>query len=179
MLKKALGVTAVMFLLAGCTESLSELGGMPSTNLNDGDNAFFKTIALSNMAEIDSSKLAIARSDNSAVKTFAQHMIDDHTKASQQLSDLAVAKGVILPVELDSKDQAKIDSLSSKSGPDFDHTYAEMQVAAHKQAIAADQSEADNGLDPETKKLATNLLDTLKMHLNMAEQIESTNTTSN
>jgi putative membrane protein len=175
MLKKTLGVAAILLLVAGCTESLTELGGMPSTNLNDGDNAFFKKMALANMAEIDTSKLAIARSDNDKVKAFAQHMIADHSKVSQQLSDLADAKGVILPVELDSRDQTKLDALSSKSGMDFDHSYMDLQVTAHKQAIAADQDEADNGLDPDTKTFAGKMLDTLKAHLSMAEQLQSVN----
>jgi putative membrane protein len=130
---------------------------------------------LANMTEIDTSKLALSRSDNIQVKTFAQHMIDDHSKAGQELSDLAMAKGVILPAEIDSKDQKVIDELSSKSGQQFDRAYAELQVTAHKEAIAVDQDEADNGIDPDTKAMAAKLLDTLKMHLSMAQQLQSTN----
>ena len=171
-----LTITVLMtLLLAGCSESLTELGGMPSTNLNDGDNAFFKKISLANMAEIDSGKLALARSENIAVKNFAQRMIDDHTKAGQQLSDLAMGKGVILPVELDSKDQSQIDTLSSKSGYDFDHGYAQMQLADHQRAIAIAQDESDNGIDPDTKAFAAKLLPTLKMDLSMVQQLQSAN----
>jgi putative membrane protein len=166
-------IASLLLLVGGCGQSMQDLGGSPSTTLADGDNNYFKTISLSNMTEIDSSKLALTQSQNADVKQFAQHMIDDHTNAANQVAALAAQKGVVLPTQLDSMHQSLIDDLTSKSGSDFDKAYIDLQVKAHNQTIAADQSEANNGLDPQVKQLANSLLDTLKMHLSMAEKLQS------
>jgi putative membrane protein len=166
-------IVGLAVVLGGCEESMQQLGGNPSPNLSDGDNNFYKTLAIANMTEIDTSNLALTQSQNQAVKDFAQKMIDDHSKAENELASLAAEDEVTLPSELDAKHQSALDDLKALNGPDFDKAYIDLQVKAHKQTIAADEFEADNGMDSKTKGLANNLLDTLKMHLSMAEKLQS------
>jgi putative membrane protein len=173
MIKPMAIAASILLFLGGCSQSMQDLGGSPSANLSDGDNSWFKTIAISNTLEINTSKLALQESQNADVKQFAQHMIDDHTAAGEKVSTLAAQKGVTLPTQLDSMHQSLYDDLQTKSGNDFDKAYVDLQVKAHNQTIAADESEANNGLDPQVKQLATDLLDTLKMHLSMAEKMQS------
>ena len=52
-----------------------------------------KKAAISNLFEIQSNQLALQKSQNEQVKKFAQMMVDDHTKAGEQLkSTLSTAK---------------------------------------------------------------------------------------
>jgi putative membrane protein len=152
---------------------MQDLGGKNSTMLAGGDNDWFKTITVGNEIEIQSSQLALTHSTNQSVKDFAQHMIDDHRMAEGKVGDLAAQKGVALPTKLDADHQMMLDDLTTKSGPDFDKAYIADQVQAHKDAVAADKNEADNGIDPQVKGLASSLLDTLQMHLSMAEKLQN------
>jgi putative membrane protein len=46
---------------------------------------FVKKTTVSNLFEIQSSQLALQKSQNEQVKKFAQMMVDDHTKAGKEL----------------------------------------------------------------------------------------------
>jgi len=173
MLKPITLIASLLLFVVGCGQTMQELGGSPSPNLNDGDNGFFKTIAIANKTEIDSSRMALDQSQNSGIRDFAQRMIDDHTAAQNELSTLARQKQVTLPTRLDSEHQSILDDLKSKSSTDFDKAYLDVQVKAHKDTIAADQDEANNGVDPQVKGLAGRLLDTLNMHLSMAQKLQN------
>ena len=73
------------------------------------------------MFEIQSSKLALTKSSSDSIKKFAQQMIDDHTKSSDQLKTTVASASVsAMPVPaLDSKHQKILDKENSKTGSDF------------------------------------------------------------
>jgi putative membrane protein len=45
--------------------------------------------AVSDMFEVQSSRLALEKSNNSQIKQFAQKMVDDHTKVSNEMKSMA------------------------------------------------------------------------------------------
>src|SRR3954447_10075822 len=53
------------------------------------------------MFEIQSSQLALSKSQNADVKAFAQKMVDDHTKAADELKTAAASQGVTVPAAMD------------------------------------------------------------------------------
>src|SRR5690242_9906613 len=65
--------------------------------LSHSDSSFLKDAAEVGLYEVQGSKIALQKSTDPQVKAFAQQMIDDHTKASQDLEALASQKGVKLP----------------------------------------------------------------------------------
>src|SRR5688500_6306596 len=70
------------------------------------DPALFVTMAgVSNLFEIQSSEVALERSENSDVQAFAQRMIDDHTAATERLQQVATEQGLEVPAELDATHQ--------------------------------------------------------------------------
>jgi predicted outer membrane protein len=52
------------------------------------DSLFLQAATAGNAFEIETSRLALQKSNNNAIKTFAQRMIDDHTKAQQSVNNL-------------------------------------------------------------------------------------------
>jgi putative membrane protein len=73
---------------------------------------FVKEVAISDMFEIQSNKLAQDKG-NAAEKSFASQMVTDHTKTSAELKTL-VSSGKVkaeLPAVLDSSHQSKLDKL--------------------------------------------------------------------
>jgi putative membrane protein len=176
--KTLLGAVAAAALLGTAHgQATPEPAAKPAASagaLSKGDQKILMDMGQGNMAEIEIAKLAQTKSQNEPVKTFAQQMIDDHTKAQSEVQQLASAKGVTLPTELDKKHKALADKLAAMSGEAFDKLYlAQGGVADHKKMhamLAAAQSKAK---DPDVKALAVRMLPTVDQHLKAAQQLGS------
>jgi putative membrane protein len=141
-----------------------------ATNKVD-DKKFVKEAAMGGMAEVELGKLATQKGTSESVKQFGQKMIDDHTKANDQLKEVASKDNIQIPAALDKKHQERIDKLSKLDGAAFDKAYAKDQVKDHKNDIKDFQAEAQGGSDPNVKAFATNTLPVLQQHLQLAENL--------
>jgi putative membrane protein len=142
------------------------LGVSPSTP------DFVKQVAISDMFEIESNKLA-EQKGNAAEKGFASQMVKDHTKTSNELKEL-VASGKVkveLPTALDSAHQSKLDKLKSKTGKDFSSDFSSMQKEAHEDAVSLFERYSKGGDNADLKTWAGMTLPALKHHLEMAEAL--------
>jgi putative membrane protein len=137
------------------------------------DSAFVKEAAAGGMAEVDMGKLAQEKASNDQVKQFGSRMVQDHSKANDELKQVAGVKGVQLPAGPHAKAQAEMKKMQSLSGSAFDKHYMDHMVADHKKDIAAFEKEAKSGKDPEVKAFAAKTLPTLKEHLQLAQQAQS------
>ena len=126
---------------------------------------FASKAAGSNMFEIESSRLALKSASSSDVKAFAQQMIDDHTKAGNELKAAASnASDIKVPDALDDMHKASLDSLAGKSGAGFDDGYIADQKKAHDEAVALFTDYSTSGDNPQLKEFAAKTLPVLKMH---------------
>lgn len=134
--------------------------------------AFLKQAAENNHAEIESSRLAVQKSSDNRIKTFAQQMIEDHGKTAEELNRLAAAKGVDLPEGPSVLQKAKIKLLGSAEGSNFDRLYSEnMGITAHRETLELFQKAMDNVKDGEVRDFVAKTLPTLRHHLEMARQL--------
>jgi putative membrane protein len=108
---------------ANATTSASSTRAGASSTVASADQRMMRDIAYSNLSEIAAGKLALEKSQSDDVKSFAQKMIDDHTKAQQELQTLADSKGVKLPTEPDAKHKTMAKMLSALKGEAFDKRY--------------------------------------------------------
>lgn len=136
---------------------------------------FVQTVAMSDMFEIESGRLAAQKAENVDVKSFGQHMVDDHSKTSKQLKQLVDDEDIKaeLPAKLDGDHQAKLDKLKALSGTRFDKDYVQVQVNAHEKAVALFESYAAAGENDDLKKWADDTLPTLKDHLKEAKDLNA------
>ncbi|PDT28489.1 DUF305 domain-containing protein [Rhizobium sp. L9] len=133
---------------------------------------FVKEAAASDMFEIASSKLAIERGDD-ATKAFAQQMLTDHQKTSEELKAL-VSGGKVkaaLPSAMTSDQQSMLDKLNSLQGADFNKQYHSDQESAHEDAVDLFKRYGDEGDNPELKAWAASTRPALEHHLQMAEEL--------
>lgn len=135
------------------------------------DQRFVRDAAEGGMAEVELGKLAAEKGSSQDVKNFGQRMVDDHSKANDQLKQIASNEGVTLPEKLDAKDRALRIRLSKLSGATFDRVYMENMVRDHKKDVADFQKESTSGSDPAVKQFASQTLPTLQEHLQQAESI--------
>jgi len=147
--------------------SASGTGAMVSRD----DSKMMTDLAHANIAEIETGKLALEKSQNEQVRKFAQHMIDEHTSALKELQTLAQAKGVTLPDGTDLKHKTMATALKVMSGNSFDTQYMKRAgVGDHQQTIELLQKTQKNAKDPELKAMATKMLPTVREHLKMAQE---------
>ncbi len=168
------GSTAAPTATAGSDRSgtMQRQAGGDRGNLDRADAKFVREAAIANMAEIEAGKLAQQKASDPKVKQFAQHMVDDHTKASQQLQQLASSKGAQLPGEVDRKHKRLMDKLSKADGDDFDRHYMRAQVDDHEKTVKLFEKEAKNGKDADLKQFADQMVPTLRQHLKEARDVK-------
>ncbi|HEV7694530.1 MAG TPA: DUF4142 domain-containing protein, partial [Hyphomonadaceae bacterium] len=116
-----------------------------ATAPDDGTKNFVEKAALSDMFEIEASKIALERSKVQPVKDFAQMMVDMHTATTAELGPLATAASVSPPTALDNDHMAKLDELKNAKIEDFDDKYIDQQTAAHEDALNLMKDYANNG----------------------------------
>jgi putative membrane protein len=134
-----------------------------------GDTHFAKEAASGGMAEVKLGQLAQQNGASDAVKQFGKRMENDHSKANDQLKDIASKDNIVLPTDLNRKDQATYDRLSKLSGAAFDRAYAQDMVSDHENDVAAFKKESNNGQNPDVKNFAFQTLPTLQEHLRQAK----------
>lgn len=140
---------------------------------SSADKKFMTEAAQGGLAEVQLGQLATQKATNPDVKAFGQRMVDDHTKANDQLKSIASQQNVTLPSSMNAKDQALYDRLSGMNGAEFDKTYIQHMVTDHKKDIAEFQKEANSGKDSAVKQFASSTVPTLQEHLKLAEQAQS------
>lgn len=144
----------------------SALGVAPTTA------DFVKEVAISDMFELESNKLA-EQKGNAQEKSFAQQMVTDHTKTTNGLKSM-ISSGKVkatLPTEMDSSHQSKLEKLNKASGKDFSSDFDSYQVSAHKDAVSLFERYAKGGDNAELKDWAGKTLPTLRHHLEMAQEL--------
>jgi putative membrane protein len=144
-----------------------------SANRMSATDTFMTKAAQGGMAEVEMGRIAVKNASNEQVKQFGQRMIDDHTKANDQLKSLAGKKNVTLPSDVDAKQRAGLDKLSKLNGAAFDREYMTMMVKDHQEDVAEFEKASKTESDPDVKAFAANTLPTLQDHLRLAQQTAS------
>jgi putative membrane protein len=136
---------------------------------------FAKKVAAANTFEIQSSELAKERAQSTDVKSFADKMIADHTKAGQEFKAAVKAANVSPPPaeQPDAKQKAALSKLQKAQGPAFDRAYVDAQLKAHKEAVSLFRNYSKKGRTAELKSFAEKTLPTLEHHLSMVQQLNS------
>ncbi|HWP43713.1 MAG TPA: DUF4142 domain-containing protein [Blastocatellia bacterium] len=171
--KLAISLIVIGLLLSAGLASAARQDTKSQAALSKQDSQFVTRAAMDNMAEVELGQLAVERASNTEVKEFGQLMVDDHTKALNDIKGLATQKNVTVPTALDQKHQATKDRLSKLSGAEFDKAFMYQMVKDHEAAVKLFERQSNQGKDQALKEWAINTLPTLKNHLQMARDISA------
>lgn len=116
---------------------------------------------------------AAVRARNDQVRQFGQRMVDDHSRANQQLQQIAASNGIPLPSGPDRKHHVKAQELQSLSGARFDRAYMHDMVEDHRKDIALFEKEAKRGRNADLRQFAEHTLPTLREHYDLAKRTEA------
>jgi putative membrane protein len=153
---------------AGSTAASS---GKQSAGMGNTDTAFVEKAARGGLAEVELGQLAVQKASSQEVKQFAQRMVDDHTKANEQLKQVAAQEHIDLPQQPNAKDKATKARLEKLSGERFDKAYMSDMVKDHQKDVAEFERESKTSKDAAVKSFAEQTLPTLRDHLKEAQKI--------
>ncbi|MFJ2982815.1 MULTISPECIES: DUF4142 domain-containing protein [unclassified Pseudomonas] len=153
---------------------LSLVLGMASLQaLAASSDDFVDAATEAGIAEVVTGNLALEKSQNAEIKTFAQQMVTDHTKANQKLGDIARKLDISVPDEAALTDKVKKVILEWRE-ESFDKSYVNNQVDAHEKAVELFKKEAASSDKAELKAFASETLPTLQHHLEQAKALQAT-----
>jgi predicted outer membrane protein len=157
-------------LLSPVVNAQTQAASTTATNpLPQADKDFVQAASMSSSTEIDAAKLATSNSGDKDVKSFAHHMMLDHTKLTVQLK-MAAPHGVEVPK--DNSDTSVLDALKPLKDKEFDQAYIKrVGLEGHRSAIAAFEKEISDGQNADLKKAAQKALPTIKEHYKMAQDL--------
>ena len=139
------------------------------------DRKFVEEAASGGMAEVKLGQLAVEKGASPTVKQFGQKMVDDHSKANNELQALAAKKSLPLPTAVDTAQQATYDKLAKLSGPAFDKAYMTAMVKDHDEDVKAfKKATTTAAINPELKTWAKQTLVVIEQHDHLAHQDERT-----
>jgi putative membrane protein len=139
--------------------------------VDEATSSFMVDVADIGMTEIQLGRLAEEKALSQRVKDFGAMMVRDHSKANEELKDLASGKNVTLPSTVSEDHQKKIDDLQAKTGKDFDKAYIDMMEDGHESAIRDFEKNTDNK-DADVRTFVDKTLPTLRMHFDSAKAIK-------
>jgi putative membrane protein len=142
-----------------------------SASVSPADKTFIKHAAEGGMAEVELGQMAAQKASSDEVKKFGERMVNDHSKANDQLKQVAADKGVEVPQKLSGKHEATKDRLSKRSGAAFDKAYMADMVKDHTEDVASFKRESQTAKDPDLRNFAQQTLPTLESHLKEAKSI--------
>jgi len=158
--------------------SLLFAGGVSAQGVTDPQIA--SIVVTANQVDIDAGKLAVARSTDAAVKSFAQLMITDHTGVNKQAVDL-VTKLKVTPEDnatsksLKDGGEKNVANLKALKGAEFDKAYIDHEVAYHQQVLdAVDKTLIPSATNADLKALLVKVRPAFVAHLEHAKKIQST-----
>lgn len=158
---------------AASTSKTGEAASTSKTSTAPAAKTFMQEAASGGLMEVELGKIAAQRASSSDVKEFGQRMVTDHTKANDELKDLASRKNVTLHEGLDAKQQAEVKRLSKLSGHEFDQSYMKAMTTDHEHDVAAFKKAASSSPDADVKSFASQTLPTLEDHLSNARRVEA------
>jgi putative membrane protein len=131
---------------------------------------FVETASAKGIAEVELAKLAL-KDGTSVVRSFAEKIIKDHTKANNELKAIAAKNNLEISDDATLMDRAKAMIMSVRDGESFDEAYIKNQIKAHEEAIKLFESGSISD-NTEIQAFARNTLPTLREHLQMAKVLK-------
>ena len=172
---KFLATTVVTGLLLNATTSPAPVAAQTAAQQAalESDSSFILTAGSLGLLQVKLGKLAEKKGSSDVVRDFGKRMVDEYTKANEELK--AGAKGAAYPAPvLLRQHQQIVDQYARMGKSDFDKSYMAEMVSQHNGAVQLFEREAKDGRVQSLKQLATSLLPTVQGHLTLATETAGT-----
>jgi putative membrane protein len=162
-------IPAIAALVGGALFAQDPRAG---TTLSEQDRMFIQNAAKANQDEIDLGTLAQQKSSNSQVKSYANTLVNDHTKNKQEVENLAGKIGVSVQPHEGATARAENQQLQGLSGAMFDRTFATQMVQDHEKAVSMFEQALKDTKNPDIRNYINSTLPVLRKHLTEARDLD-------
>jgi putative membrane protein len=155
------------------------IGGVACNNNDDQNNTivsqmdrdFVSQASITNTSEIQAGQLALTKATDTAIRSFAQMMVTEHTDAQNDLKSLDSVVNMTITDSVDAEHAALMAQLAVLTGSAFDSAYINSQVTGHAEAIDLFNNEINNGSNDEVQNYANTYLPHIQMHYTLADSL--------
>lgn len=169
---KSITVAAVIALALGTAAHAAD---KTQAGTAHADTEFLKKASQGNVNEIALAQIALKKSTDDDVKTFAQKMIDDHTKLGESMKPFAEEAGLDTPTHADATTLAAEAKLELLSGKAFDKAYIRNMVQDHHEDLQEFMQEVKTTGYPAFKAAVEKGENVIHGHLEMINTIAAKN----
>jgi len=135
------------------------------------DSIFVDHASTAGRAEVAGGKIAMMRARNEDVKKFGARMVEDHTKANNELLTIVSDARIAIPEKLMPEQEKMLMHLGGNDIKDFDKEYMSHMVKDHEKAVDLFTKASKECKNEKLKAFATKTLPVIKEHLTMAKKI--------
>lgn len=161
-------------LTAACASTADEVPPASAADASSPTSApgYLRMAASSDLFEVESSRLALQQSQNPAVRQFAQMMINDHTRTTNEATAIARQQGLTPPPPtMAPHHQQMLQELRASPPTSFDSAYKRAQIAAHQEALNLHQGFASGGDNEALRAFAARTVPAIQMHYQQAQNL--------
>lgn len=137
------------------------------------DAAFIVNANIINLKEIQLGQLAQSNYALKEVAELGKMMEKAHTETMKNLESLAATKQIAVSKTLTGTETEEYEKLKNMVGAEFDKAYCDLMVKDHQHAIEEFTQASLHATDKDIKDWATNMLPSLKNHLEHALHCQS------
>lgn len=143
------------------------------------EGQIMKVLATADTSEIAQAQLAVTKANEPAVRQFANHMIEQHSRSKQEGASYADQAGITPSVsklsnKLDRDGSDELKQLQAADGTAFDGAYIKAQVKQHQALLSKLDEELIPAASARTREQLETTRGMVEHHLTQAKEIEST-----
>ena len=141
------------------------LGAAATPGPSQQDRTWLASTRMDDLAEMDNGTSAQKRAATARVRQLGRQFKADHIKLDLSVKDASLRHGVNLPVAPSTEQWKSLRAVEDHNGQGYDAAWVSAEIAQHRQALAATQTELANGTEPSIVALAKTAEPMLQAHL--------------
>lgn len=147
------------------------LAALPALAQSHSDKEFLEKSSQGNVAEVELAKLALEKSQNPDVRSFAKRMIHDHEMLAREMKPFVTGAGIQPSTSLNTEHQHLYNELKGLSGAEFDKQYVEAMDKDHHNDLKDFQDEVGSTQDAKLKQAVESGEKVIAEHTHMIDQL--------
>jgi putative membrane protein len=141
-------------------------------NINPDDREFLSLAGSAGLLEVELGKLALQKTSNGKIISFAQEMVKEHTRFNKEFVLMLKKIHEKIPLELNQSNKEQLESFSKMTGEEFDKAYVDFMVNDHKNAVNLFDKFLKTAKNQVYKKFLEDGSRIVKHHYKMAKKLK-------